>query len=122
MRVIIFLSMFVVMGLSAKSAEAQYYGAIAISPAGTIGWSYDYRSRYAAERAARIACAKLGYRGCKTAIWFRNACGAIAVIRHNSWGASWGYNRHQAQRKALRICNRNYGGCWVKRWACTTRY
>ena len=98
-------------------ARADYYGAIAYSTGnGAVGYSYDYGSRYAAEARALNECGG----GCFIATWFRNACGALAVGQ-NGWGADWGNSRAEAESKALNACYRYTGGCYVKRWVCTTR-
>ncbi|MEM8854676.1 MAG: DUF4189 domain-containing protein [Devosia sp.] len=90
--------------LIAGSAAAQTYGAIAYSSrTGAYGYSYDYSSRGAAERRALRECRKRAG-GCVIATWFRNSCGALATAPRGGWGAHWGNNRRQAQRKALRRC------------------
>jgi hypothetical protein len=53
-------------------------------------------------------------------IWFRNACAALAV-GFSGYGSGWGTSRRLAESFALRSCRKNTGGCWIKRWACTTR-
>ena len=98
-------------------ARADYYGAIAYSTGnGAVGYSYDYGSRYAAEARALNECGG----GCFIATWFRNACGAVAY-GPNGWGADWGNDRWQAERKATRRCSRHSHSCAPKRWVCTTR-
>ena len=107
--------------LGAGTVAAQNnYGAIAYSPStGAHGWSYDYGSRAAAEDVALSACRR--HAGdCLIPIWFRNACGALAV-GSNGYGSGWGSNRRLAENFALRSCRQRTGGCWIKRWACTTR-
>jgi serine/threonine-protein kinase len=101
-------------------AEAQNYGAIAYSPAtGALGWSYDYRTRGEAESIALQNCSKHAS-DCIVPLWFRNACGALAV-GSNGWGTAWGTNQSEAERKAITACQRWTMDCAVKRWVCTTR-
>lgn len=95
-----------------------YYGAISYSPStGKYGYSYDYNYRSGAESAARNQCAR---RDCSTLLWFRNACGSLAVGR-NGYGSGWGSNRARAKREALKSCRRYTGGCRVVNTICTTR-
>ncbi len=105
--------------LLSVSVEARnYYGAISYSPStGAYGYSYDYTSKRGAQRAARKQC---GYRDCKKSLWFRNACGALAV-GNNGYGTGWGSTKSRARRAALRSCRKYSRGCRVKRWVCTTR-
>jgi serine/threonine-protein kinase len=105
---------------STGQAAADNYGAIAYSPStGAHGWAYDYGSRAAAEQVALSICRR--HAGdCIVPIWFRNACGALAV-GSGGYGSGWGSNRRLAENFALRSCRKHTGGCWIKRWACTTR-
>jgi len=98
-----------------------YYGAIAYSQSTRAhGYSYDYRSRRAAERRAYRECRQYGG-GCRIAVWFRNACGALAVGKDGGWGSGWHRNKRRAQTNAIRSCNDVSYGCRVVRWVCTTR-
>jgi hypothetical protein len=109
-----------VLSLGAGRAAADNYGAIAYSPStGAHGWSFDYGSRVAAENAALANCRQHAT-DCSVPIWFRNACGALAV-GPNGYGSGWGTSRSIAERLALKICRQNSGGCTIRRWACTTR-
>jgi hypothetical protein len=101
-------------------AAAENYGAIAYSPSTkAYGWSYDYPSRGAAEREALSGC-RAKASDCIIPLWFRNACGALA-IGPNGYGTAWATERSSAERRALDVCRRNSGGCAVARWVCTTR-
>ncbi len=107
--------------LSADGARADNYGAIAFSQqTGTIGWSYDYRTRADAERTALQKCANSA-RDCTVPIWFRNACGAIAIGDNNGFGTGWGTDRGIAESYALQTCRKHARNCSVRRWVCTTR-
>jgi hypothetical protein len=105
---------------SGTAAAQNNYGAIAYSPStGAHGWSFDYGSRAAAEKVALANCRRHAS-DCVVPIWFRNACGALAVGT-NGYGSGWGSNRRLAESFALRTCRRHARGCRIKRWACTTR-
>lgn len=97
-------------------------GAIAYSPSsGAHGYASDYSSQADAEAHALAECKSKGD-GCKSAIWFRNACGALAVGPDGSWGSDWGPDQQTAEQNALGQCKKySRGGCSVIRWACTTR-
>jgi uncharacterized protein DUF4189 len=85
--------------------------------AGAFGWSFG--SRAAAESVALASCRK--HAGdCVIPIWFRNACGALAV-RWSGCGSGWGTSRKLDESYALPTCRRNTSGCEIKRWACTAR-
>jgi serine/threonine-protein kinase len=105
---------------SGSAAAQSNYGAIAYSPStGAHGWSYDYASRAAAENVALANCRR--HAGdCVVPIWFRNACGALAVGT-NGYGSGWGSKRRLAESFALRTCRKHTRGCRIRRWACTTR-
>ncbi len=105
--------------LSSVSAEARdYYGAIAYSPSTHLyGYSYDHEYRSAAEDAAMNYC---GQGDCSVAIWFRNACGALA-IGSSGYGSGWGSNRSRAEAEALNSCRGYSDNCQIQQWVCTTR-
>ena len=120
----IIASLIMMIALSVNTTNAfaaNYHGAIAISPSSkALGWSYDYRSRYAAERAALRECRQHA-NDCRIATWFRNACGALSIGDNGGWGAHWGRNIHQAKYKSKRMCSKHDSYCQVERWVCTTR-
>lgn len=107
-------------GLGSGQAAAQYYGAITYSPStGAHGWSNDYTSRSEAESVALANCRK--HAGdCIEPVWFRSACGALAV-GPNGYGTAWGTSRSLAESKALTTCQRWSMDCSIMRWVCTTR-
>ena len=105
---------------SEESKARDYFGAFAVAPDGSYGVSWDYRTQSQATNRAIQECRKRA-RGCKSALWFRNACGALAMNQYNDWATAWGTNRGIAQNIALRNCNNRFGDCYIKRWACTTR-
>ncbi len=107
---------------SADAARAQdNYGAIAYSPSSRAhGYSYDFPSREAAEARALNECHKHAS-DCQVPLWFRNACGALAVGNGGGWGTGWGTNQQLAERYALDTCHGYTSNCSVIRWVCTTR-
>jgi Domain of unknown function (DUF4189) len=107
-------------GVGSGEAAAQNYGAIAYSPSTkAYGWSYDYPSRSAAESVAMSNCGKHA-NDCIVPLWFRNACGALA-IGSNGYGTAWASERAGAEKQALVVCRRYTMDCAVKQWVCTTR-
>jgi len=113
----LFLVVFLIGGIA---AQAQNFGAIAYSPSsGANGYSYDYGSRGGAQNRAMSECRKRA-RDCRIAIWFKNACGAVATGR-NGWGSGWGNDRNRAELEAIKSCNQHSGGCRIKVYACTSR-
>jgi len=113
-----------VAGFGARAAEdgatEEFYGAIAYSPTNRAhGWSYDYPSRKDAERRALAQCRQHA-EDCIVPVWFRNACGALAV-GSDGYGSGWGSSRKSAEGQAIQSCRRYSGGCAVIRWVCTTQ-
>lgn len=102
----------------AGPAAAASYGAIAISPdSGATGWSHGYSSRSGAEAEAQQNCD--GYADdCQVALWFKDACGAVAR-GSDGWGSGWGNNQRRAEHEALKSCARHSDECRVIRWQCS---
>ncbi len=97
------------------------FGAIAYSPSsGAHGYSFDLSTQTGAEARALAECNSQGS-GCQSVMWFRNACGALAVGSDRGWGSAWGTDRQAAEQKALVQCKNHSSGCSVVRWVCTTR-
>ena len=92
-------------------AESRY-GSVVFSPesgggyAWGIAWSYDSRSA-ARQRAVR-ECRGRGGTNCGELVWFRDACGALAIGDSNDSGSGWGTTIALAERGALESC-RSYG-------------
>ncbi len=104
--------------LMSSFLNAANYGAIAINrQTGAVGYSYDYRSRYDAERVALNYC-----RGnCHIAIYFWNTCASVAWSPSTkSYGWYYAGNMNSTKRGALRKCG--YRDCKVVCSVCTTRY
>jgi serine/threonine-protein kinase len=99
-------------------AAADNFGAIAFAKGnGAVGYSFDYRSRGEAEEQALQECG----RGCAVVLWFKDACGALAVGEGRGYGTGWSARRGEAEAIAMRNCRSNTDGCTVVRWTCTTR-
>ena len=108
----------VVVAQPTVAADDDYYGAIAFSTAsGANGYAQDFDSQEGAEERALQECGS----GCEVVVWFKNACGALAVGEGNGYGTAWAGNREAAEDGAIRVCAKNAGNCAVKAWACTTR-
>ncbi|MDP2120094.1 MAG: DUF4189 domain-containing protein [Hoeflea sp.] len=115
-------TMVVVVGIVAGTggaAMADNYGAIAFSKStGGFGFAYDHLSRRDAENRAMAEC-RARTRGCEIAIWFKNACGSVAM-GSNGWGSAWAESRRAAERAAIRNCSRHTRGCTTLAWTCTS--
>lgn len=106
------------LAVSATQAAADNYGAIAYSTdSGAYGYSYDFSSRGEAEARALQECNG----NCKIVLWFKNACGALAVGNDNGYGTAWATDRGGAEATAMSYCRQYSQGCQVVRWVCTTR-
>ncbi len=105
-----------------RTYRQDMYGAIAYSSAtGANGYSYNYTSRSVAQGRALNACeARSGRGDCRVVIWFRNACGAVAVASNGAYGSGWATRLDVAESYAVNSC-RQYGNnsCRVTRWVCT---
>jgi hypothetical protein len=113
-----FAALFALLGGAVSAAAADNFGAIAFSSgSGATGHSYDYDSRDGAEERALQECGP----GCKVVLWFKNACGALAVGDGSGFGTGWASSRSEAENLAMGYCRQNTGGCQISRWACTTR-
>lgn len=120
-RILGLLSLMVAAVSFMPAAQAQdMYGAIAYSPSsGAHGYAYDYASQAGAEDRALDECRSYG-EGCQNVMWFRNACGALAV-GPDGWGSDWGEDRSRAENKAINACQQHSSNCQVIRWVCTSR-
>ena len=107
---------------SVPAASAQdAFGAIAYSPStGAYGYSYDFPSRAAAEAGAFNDCSKHNS-GCQVVLWFKNACGSLAVGANGGWGTAWAASRKLADKQAVGQCSRNDQGCRPVVFSCVTR-
>lgn len=106
-----------VLAMPSTHAAAGNYGAIAYSPStGVYGYSYDYGSQGEAEQQAMGRCNAMD---CTIAIWFENACGAVAS-GPSGWGASWGPSRSAAEDNANLECGKHTNNCATAVWSCTS--
>jgi len=113
------LSPLLALTLGSTAALADYYGAIAFSQdSGSVGYSYDYPTQSAAEQRAMRECADSD---CMVVVWFRNACGALAIGDGNGYGTGWAVSRADAEQIALSNCSQYADNCDNNTWACTTR-
>ncbi|PZV11203.1 MAG: hypothetical protein DCF20_19915 [Pseudanabaena sp.] len=105
----------------ALEASAQSYGAIARSPSTQDkGYSWNYRTRAAAENGALNKCESVSGAGdCEVLIWTSNACMSIAESSNGAAGTSWSTDEYQAERTARQVC-RDYDGenCTTTRTIC----
>lgn len=114
------LLILVLIPAAAFAQPREYYGAIAYSPRSSAhGWSNDHPSRPNAEKEALANCRKFA-KDCKVLVWFKNACGAVAVGA-KGYGWAWGDKEATAQIEALKNCSQHTVGCTVHRLVCTTR-
>ena len=97
------LMLFVVVSLAV--AQSDIYGAIAFdSSAGKWGWSTGHSTQADAEQAA---IAKCNSPGCKSIMWVKNACAALATTNDLGWGSAWGINKADAEDKAISTCKQH---------------
>lgn len=95
-----------------------HFGAIAFSQhSGAVGYSYDYSSGAAAEQRALNSCGS----DCRVVVWFKNACGALAVGAGHGYGATWADTQSDAESLAMNTCRANTTDCGVTRWVCTSK-
>jgi len=95
-----------------------YYGAIAYSPrSGAHGWASNHPSRKAAENVALSNCRKHAP-DCKTQVWFKNACGALATGK-GGFGTAWGSVPNAVDDEALKLCAKHAKECAVVRRVCS---
>jgi len=116
LRALLILSLWI----PAAALAQDYFGAIAYSPSsGAHGWANDQPSRQAAERAALSGCREHA-KDCRTVVWFKNACGALATgPKVYGWG--WGATQELADAEAMKACAQHATRCTVKQRLCTTR-
>jgi Domain of unknown function (DUF4189) len=104
-------------GITAPTAGALGWGAIAISPTtGKVGLSKGLNSAIEAELTAVGLCKA---RDCRAVVNFTKACGAVAQALNTSWGWGWDYDSTGAQNKALVSCSQYGAGCRVAGWICS---
>jgi hypothetical protein len=91
------------------------YAAIAYNPyEDRVGYSYGYRTLFAAKDNALLKC---GY-DCEIKVWTKNGCAALAV-GYSGRGWSRGRNKYQAKQGAMRHCQSYTSNCRVRSYACS---
>ena len=111
------VGLFAAAGITAPTAGALGWGAIAISPdTGRVGYSKGLNSATEAQQAAVGLCQA---RDCRAVLNFTNACGAVAQASDTSW--TWGQDRNStaAQNRALISCSQYGAGCRIVGWVCS---
>lgn len=108
--------------VGALEAVAQNsYGAIARSPSTQDkGYSWNYRSRMAAENRAISECESVSSAGdCEALIWVRNACMSLSEGSNGAAGTAWSVDKYEAESAAREVCY-DYGGrnCTITRTIC----
>jgi len=99
------------------------YGAIALAADGAVGYTYDFRTRRAALRAALRQCRQgSDYAStCKKVGWIRNSCGAVAVkFRPSGFVKYYKFGWGRTKRDAVREARQGFGGR-TQAWVCTSR-
>ena len=93
------------------------YGSIAVFAYGSYyGFGWNYSTKQEAIAAALQSCFNSSRGKCRTAIWFRNGCGALATAML-AYGAGYGPNKLAAQRNALDKCSSRF--CRIRQVVCT---
>jgi hypothetical protein len=90
------------------------YGAIAYSPeSDNSAAAADKATQREAEDEALKSCrdeTKSNPDSCQSALWFKDACGALAKdSKGSAWGTGWGDTQKIATNWALNVC-RQFGG------------
>ena len=105
--------MLCLMVVASSPASAQsLYGSIAFSEeygggyAWGMAWSYGTLSE--AQNNAISECRRKGGTNCGEIVWFRDACGALAIGDNGGYGSGWGTSYGIAQQYALNTCQ-SYG-------------
>lgn len=104
----------------AFSQSKNTFGAIAYSTqTGAHGYSHNYPSRRAAERAAVANCRNYGGRNCAVTVWFDRRCGALATGSKKGWGSAQHQNKQRANSEAVRFCRQHDRNCKIVASVCS---
>ena len=88
-------------GITAPTAGALGWGAIAISPTtGKVGYSKGFNSAIEAEQAAVGLCKA---RDCRAVVNFTKACGAVAQASNASWAWGWDHSEHRRAEQGANL-------------------
>ncbi|MFS8048581.1 DUF4189 domain-containing protein [Rhizobium sp. BR 314] len=105
--------------MAATVASAAEFGALAYSRStGSYGSSHNYSTRADAEDEALSNCSSYAD-DCRIVVYFRNACGALAVGSRRGFGYGWSARRGEARYTALANCRENDRGCRIVNWTCS---
>lgn len=115
--VLVAVSLIAGAAVTAPSAGALGWGAIAISPnTGKVGYSQGFNSALEAEQAAIGLCRA---RDCRAVMNFTKACGAVAQAPNAAWASGLDRDSAGAQKRALISCSRYGPGCRVVGGVCS---
>lgn len=95
------------------------YGAIAYGPhTGAFGKSWNFPTRWEAERAALSYCRGFD---CRPIVWVYNACAALAVSDFYLNGYGWGVSEVMgyAVNRARYECEWRHGSCYIRATICS---
>lgn len=107
------------------AARRVNFGAIALNVNdGWSGWAYDKKTKSGAKKAAVRHCkSRSDTSGCRTVLWVRNGCGAVAVRVKGGqivkYRGAIAFTKKAAVRKAK---NKVGKGAKLHTFVCTTRY
>ena len=100
-----------------------YFGSMAFCPkTGAVSWARNYTSQSEAEEAAVDECIKQGGKSCRALVWFKNACGSIAIGERRGAGSGWGSTKDRAELEAMKSCSGVTKKCKIKYTKCTEGY
>ncbi|WP_172891522.1 DUF4189 domain-containing protein [Cohaesibacter sp. ES.047] len=108
----------ILFAFSSVASSEDRFGAFAVAENGAYGYAWAHYSKSEARRTAMNECRRRGP-GCRNALWFRNACGALAMNSRNSWATEWSESRAGARDRALNSCNNKFGGCRIREAICS---
>lgn len=102
------------------------FGAIAVGRDGNrVGTSFAHATKAEAEAAAEETCRGTGkdvVKDCASKVWFRDACGALAVGKNGIYGTGWHNSPAGACRWALSTCKQGGGTqCESTIYSCSPR-
>ena len=83
------------------------------------GMSWGFSNRSDALSRAQAECRNQGARNCVEVLWFRNACGSLAVGGGNGYGTGWGNTGAIAEDYAMRACRDHNSNCQIIQTECS---
>ena len=101
---------------SQQNGQPDKYGSIAVHGYGSYwGAAWNHSTPEAASNAAIKFCFESSRGKCRTAITFKNGCGALATSL-GGYGTAAGVDELSAQHKALEVCRSDF--CKIKKVIC----